>query len=235
MKIAIVEDDENYAKKIIEYINEWAQGKDIFVEIFSYISAESFWEVWTENEDFDILFLDIKLDKMNGIELARLIRKTNGNVAIVFITIMKEYTLQGYTVSAMNFLLKPANKEECFDCLNKILQNNTAKKYYLLNDAEKVVKLPMTDIIYIKMDSHTATIITKSKEYWCRKTTAQILKELDDNLFVKCHKSYIINIRHVQSISKSWVLMSNSVKIPLSRDIAEEIYELFLKYNMNKV
>ena len=225
-----------FSNQLINFIQEWAKSKDIFVKLFSYINAEEFWENWGENEDYDIIFLDIKMDRINGMELARLIRKTNKNIPIVFTTNMKEYVIQGYTVSAMHYLIKPVKKETCFQCLNKVLKNRKERKYYIINDidVEKIVKIPTTEIIYITMHSHTATMITTKKEYEFRKTISQILTELDDKLFVKCHKSYIINIRHVESISKNFVYMSNDKEIPIGRNIAKEINDLFLKYNINK-
>ena len=235
MKIAICEDENIFSTQLVGYINEWAEKNSVFVEIFTYINAEKFLYEWAENEDYDIIFLDIKMNKMSGMDLAKVIRKTNNDIPIVFTTSMKEHVLAGYTVSAMQYLLKPVKKEACFDCLNKVLQSNKNKKYYLLNDKEKTIKIPAAEIIYIKMYSHTATMVTTAKEYEFRKTISQILEELDDKLFIKCQKSYIINIRHVESFSKTYVSMSNGDEIPLNKDIASEINDMFVKYNMNKI
>lgn len=234
MKIVICEDEEVFSNVLIEYINEWAKIKSVFVEVFTYMTAGKFLDEWEESEDYDMIFLDIKMGKINGMDLAKIIRKTNIDIPIVFTTNMKEYVFKGYAVSAMQYLLKPVKKEDCFTCLNKVHQESKAKKYYLLNDIEKTVKIPTSDIIYISMASNNATMRTTTKEYTFRKTISQLLTELDDKLFVKCHKSFIINIRHVESISKSFVIMSNDEEIPLSKDIANEIYDIFIKYNMNK-
>lgn len=236
MKIAVCEDEEVFSDQLVGYINEWENEKSIFTEIFTYITAEKFLDEWGDSEDYDIVFIDIKMGKMNGMDLAKIIRKTNNEIPIVFTTSMKEYMLKGYSVSAMHYLLKPVKKEDCFNCLNKTLQSNRIKKYYLFTDLEKTVRIPTTEIIYIKMFSHTATMVTAKKEYELRKTISQLLEELDDNLFVKCHKSFIINIRHIESVSnKNFVIMSNDEEIPLSKDIAKEINDMFVKYNKNKI
>ena len=235
MKIEVCEDENVFSEQLVEYINEWAKSKSVFVEIFTYISAEKFLYEWEDSEDYDIVFLDIKLGKMSGMDLAKIIRKTNNDLPIVFATNMKEYVIKGYSVSAMQYLLKPVKKDDCFNCLNRILQSNKTKKYYLLNDLEKTVKIPTSDIIYIRMFSHTATMVTSAKEYEFRKTISQLLADLDDKLFVKCHKSYIINIRHVESVSKNYAVMSNGEEIPLSKDSAIEINDMFIKYNIHKI
>jgi DNA-binding LytR/AlgR family response regulator len=235
MKIVICEDEDIFYKQLAEYINEWAKIKSVFVETFIYATAEKFLYEWEESEDYDVIFLDIRMGRMTGMDLAKIIRKTNNDIAIIFATNLKEYVLKGYSVSAMQYLLKPIKKEDCFECLNKVLNNRKEKKYYLLNDIEKTVKIPTSEIIYIEMFSHTATMVTASKKYEFRKTISQLLDELDDKLFIKCHKSFIINIRHVESVSKKFVIMSDNEEIPLSRDIADEINDMFIKYNMNKI
>lgn len=235
MRIAICEDEKKCSDQLIGYINEWAKSKFVFTEIFTHITAERFLYEWEESEDYDIIFLDIKMSKMSGMDLAKIIRKTNSNVSIVFVTSMKEYVIKGYSVAAMQFLLKPVRKDDCFTCLNKVYQCNKVKKYYLLDDLEKVFKIPNEEIIYIVMFSHNATMVTINKEYTFRKTIAKILEELNDDLFIKCHKSYIINIRHIEAVSKTFAIVSNEMEIPLSKNIASEINEKFIKYNVNKV
>ena len=235
MKIAICEDEDKYAEQLIEYINEWAASKDITAKIFAHITAERFLHEWEDSEDYDMIFLDIKMGAMSGMDLAKIIRRTNAHVPIVFATSMKGQVLQGYTVSAMQFLLKPVRKEDVFACLNKTLQLGTTKKFFLLNDLEKTFKIPHEDILYVEMLSHNATMTTTKQEYTFRKTITAILEELDDDLFVKCHKSYIINIRHIEAVSKTYVIMSNDAEIPLSRNISKEINDKFMKYNVGRV
>ena len=154
---------------------------------------------------------------------------------IIFTTNMKEYAISGYSVDAMQYLLKPVRKEDCFACLDKIYQSDRIRKHFIFSDIEKTFRIAHEDIIYIEMFSHNATIVTAKDEYTFRKTITQLLKELNDDVFVKCHKSYIINIRHVESVSKTFAFMSNGGGVPLSKNIAKEINERFYKYNVSRV
>ena len=235
MRIAICEDEDKYAEQLTEYINEWAKERNILMEIFAHVTAEKFLYEWEDGEDYDVIFLDIKMGSMTGMELAKIIRRTNRDVAIVFATNMKEYAIGGYSVAALQFLLKPVRKEDCVACLNKVYTSDRIRKYFVFNDFDKTLRIPHEDIIYIEMFSHSATLITAKDEYTFRKTISQLLKELDDDLFVKCHKSYIINIRHVESVSKTFAFMSNGGEVPLSKNIAKYIYERFYNYNVNRV
>ena len=100
MRIAICEDEDKYVKQLAEYINEWAKLKNISVEIFAHPTAEHFLYEWEDGEDYDILFLDIKMGSITGIELAHILRRTNKDLAIVFTTSAEEYAISGYAVSA---------------------------------------------------------------------------------------------------------------------------------------
>ena len=235
MRIAICEDEEKYAAQLVGYINEWAEANNVFTEIFTFSAAEKFLYEWEESENYDALFLDIKMGSMTGMELAKIIRRTNKDVAIIFATSMKEYAIKGYSVDAMQYLLKPVQKGDCFACLDKIYQSDRIQKYFLFSDVEKTVRVPHKDIIYIEKFAHNAEMITIGGEYTFRKTIAQLLAELGGGLFAQCHKSYIINIRHMESLSKSFAVMSNGNKIPVSKNMVKEINERFYNYNVNKV
>ncbi|MCL2410816.1 MAG: LytTR family DNA-binding domain-containing protein [Treponema sp.] len=235
MRIAICEDEDKYAEQLIKYINEWAKAKSVPVEIFVHITAEKFLYDWEDSEDYDMIFLDIRMGSMTGMDLAKIIRRTNKEMAIVFATSMAEYAIKGYSVDAMQYLLKPVRKEDCFDCLDKVYNSGRIQKYFLFEDWDKTFRIPHEDIIYIEKFAHNANIVTSADEYTLRKTIAQLLETLGGGLFVQCHKSYIINIRHMESLSKTFAMMSNDSEVPISKNMIKEINERFYKYNVNKV
>ena len=234
MRVAICEDEGKYAAQLVGYINEWAAYRGVFTEIFAFPAAEKFLYEWESSENYDVLFLDIKMGSMTGMELAKIIRKTNKDVAIVFATSMKEYAVTGYTVDAMQYLLKPVLKGDCFDCLDKVYGSDRIQKYFLFNDTDKTTRVPHKDIIYIEKFAHNAEMTTVTGKYTFRKTIAQLLEELGDDLFAQCHKSYIINIRRMESLSKNYAVMSDGSEIPLGKNAAKEINEKFYKYNVSK-
>jgi len=236
MKIAICEDEGAATKRLSDIIRAWEKEKGVFAEIFPYINAEKFLDDWNENEDYDIIFLDIKMDKMDGMDLARRIRRTNLDVAIVFVTNIKEFVtaMESYEVTAMRFLDKPVKKEKVFLCLDKVNQNGKNKKYFLFDDPEKKFRIAHEDIIYIKKSSNNANIVTAIGTYSLRRTVAQLLEELDDELFIQSHKSYIINIRRIKFLYNDQIIMSNGVRLPLSKSFVIEAQKRFVDYSIRK-
>lgn len=104
-KIAIIEDDENYAKLLEQHINTFAQSSDTRFRVSVFQSGISFF--YKTSELFNIIFLDIEMPTLNGIETAKKIRETDSNVTIIFVTNMAKYAISGYEVDAMDFMVKP--------------------------------------------------------------------------------------------------------------------------------
>ena len=110
VRIAVCDDSGADARMIAAMTREWADARDTAVRISSFSSAEAFLFQWEEEKDFDLLLLDIEMEKMDGVTLARRIRKENEAVQIVFITGYMEYIAEGYEVAALHYLLKPVGR-----------------------------------------------------------------------------------------------------------------------------
>ena len=229
MKIAICEDATFFSKQIEGYVNEWAIEKKVFVDIFAYETAEEFLYEWNEREDYDIIFLDIIMGRIDGMELAKIIRKTNDDVALVFVTNMREYISEGYEFGAIHFLTKPAKREKIFACLDRANQIDRIKRYFFYEDLEKSFRIPHEDILYIEKFGHSAEIVTAKGRYAIRKTMAQLLEELDDKIFAQCHRSYIINMRRIKYLHNDHIVMSDETEISLAKNMAKEINKKFHK------
>jgi Response regulator of the LytR/AlgR family len=234
MKIAVCEDEEYFANQIIKYINEWKNQSNISIEVFYFYNSEQFLSKWSESEDYDLIFIDINMDRISGIELAKIIRDTNSLVTLVFVTQLRDYVFQGYKVNAMQYLIKPIKKEDCFECLNLVYEQSQKINYLIIKESSKIIKIPIPNILYIEMHSHNAVITTLTDVYTTRQTVTQLLKIINDKYFIKCLKSYIINIRDVKSISKDACIMSNNKVIPINRATANDITGKFISYNEYK-
>ena len=118
-KIAVCDDMEEDVKYISSAVNQWAEKENIMVDIETFPSAESFLSRYAEQKAFDILLLDIEMPSMNGVELAKRIRKENDAVQIIFITGYTDYIAEGYEVSALHYLVKPLSETKLFKVLNR--------------------------------------------------------------------------------------------------------------------
>lgn len=209
--------DSNYVK---ELVTQWANDKKYQVNIDIFSSAEAFIFHYVENKEYDVLLLDIEMGNIDGVTLARQIRKSNKSVQIVFITGYSDYIAEGYDVEALHYLMKPLKKEKLYDVLdravNKIMQN---EKHLVLNTFDEMIRIPLHEIIYIDVDRNYVTVHS-NKDYTVKKTLAEIEKELDERFF-RIGRSAIVNLKYISRVTKTDVYLNNGIILQLPRGIYE--------------
>ena len=231
INIAIVEDEKIQSELIKTYVAVWASKKNIIAAAEAFYSAESFDFTWSMNKKYDIVLLDIQMSGQNGIELAKKIRKEDNMISIIFITAVTDYIQEGYDVSAINYLIKPVDERKLYECLDRALQKIPEEEKAILIDAEgEIIRVRQKDIIYVEAFSHTIDINTAEKKLTVRKSISSIEKELDEKMFVRCHRSYIVGLKYVKRIESSEIELDNGKLIPVSRRQYSNTNMAFINY-----
>lgn len=215
-RIVVCDDNDIQAKKLCEDIRKSLEEVTNQVEIFKFNSGEDLLEA--ELMDIDIFFLDIQMDKITGMDVAKEIRKDNDLSEIIFTTSLMDYVRDGYKVRAYRYLLKPINfeelKESTLSCIEDILKKN--KNYMIIENRDKTDKVLIESIMYIEVRKKELTIHTADRLYITKSSLEKLEHELEKYNFFRCHKSYLINIEYIRSISKETVIIDNE-EIPVSR------------------
>ena len=123
LNIAICDDEQIQVEYLRASVDKWARSRRYPVEITTYPSAEAFLFEYSENKSFDILLLDVEMGKMNGVDLAKYIRRENHVIQLIFVTGFYEYFSDGFDVSALHYLIKPATEAKLFPVLDRAVQN----------------------------------------------------------------------------------------------------------------
>lgn len=225
INIGICDDEEiqrNYLIKLLE------KFEDITIKTFS--SAEEFLFHFDDNKNFDILLLDIEMKKINGIELAKTIRKENCDAQIIFITGFPDFVMEGYDVGALHYLLKPLKEDKFYEVLEKAIANlHKIDEFILVQTDTESERINLNNIIYIEAMLHNSIITCTDKKIPAKDSISKIDNDLNEN-FIKCHRSYTVNLRYIKSITKTDVIMDNGDIIPLSRRLYNEINKKFIEY-----
>lgn len=232
MKIAICEDQDEQAKQTKQIILTWAMHNNIEVDVKLFPNAESFILSW-EKVAFDLLVLDIYMGEMSGLALAELVRQKDQDIMLAFVTSYSQHILDGYSVNAIQYLLKPISPLSFTPILDKALSRYREIKQPALivqNDGA-LINLKPHRIHYIAMFSHEAKIHTYDKEFTTRKTISELMKLLP-SCFATCHRSYIVNILKIESLQKNRLHLCNGVVLPVSRGHSKKISDLFIKMGM---
>ena len=220
MKICICDDDLNQCKNLKDMI--LSHGSHM---VTVYHSAEELLFECENNYAFDCIFLDIQMKELNGIDCARKIREIDSKVILVFLSAIKDYVFEGYEVNAMRYLLKPLEENKCHELLDKI-QNSIEKEsaYVLINKT----KINCDDITYIESYGHYCGIHT-NETIESKISISDLLKELPDT-FIQTHRSYIVNLEHVESILKDKCVLDTQELIPISRNSIKKVNESFMEF-----
>ncbi len=228
-KIAICDDMEEDVKYISSAVNKWAEKENITVDIETFPSAESFLFRYAEQKAFDILLLDVEMPSMNGVELAKRIRKENDAVQIIFITGYTDYISEGYEVSALHYLVKPLSETKLFEVLNRaVLKIRKNEKSLFLSLSGEMVRIPIYEIKYLEVQQNYVTVHAK-KDYTVKKTLGEFERELDER-FYRMGRSFIVNLSCIDKITKTDVFLSDGSVIPLSRGQYEPLNKAFIAH-----
>lgn len=201
IRFAIVEDEVKQAQLMQEYLEKFARenGEQIQIRKFSdgYAVTDHY------SADYDIILMDIEMSLMNGMEAAEEIRKTDEQVVIIFITNMAQYAIRGYSVNAMDYVLKPISYTAFEQTLKKALRHVKREEdtYIVVSDHDGTRKLKAADIFWIESQGHRMTFYTTAGVY---KTTTYSMKALEDKLkadgFMRCNSGTLVNLRRVSGI-----------------------------------
>lgn len=231
INIAIIDDEKIQVELLQKYVQNWAISKNVMVNTEAFYSAESFDFSFSMDKKYNILLLDIQMKGQNGIELAKKIRKEDTMVSIIFITAISDYIGEGYDVAAINYLIKPIKENKLFECLDKAISKIPQEESTILIDAEgEISKVMQKNIVYIEAFAHYIEVNTVNEKYTTRKNIGIIEKELDENTFVRCHRSYIVSLRYVKRIWNNELELDNGKTIPVSRRQYSNTNMAFIKY-----
>lgn len=230
-KIAIVEDEPSAASQLQMAIEAYGNQNQIDFHVVWFQEGLSFMSEY--HAEFDIIFLDIQLPGMDGMEIARQIRAVDGFVCICFVTNMEQYAIRGYEVEARDFLLKPIDKFNFNNRLNKLLAYCNKTKtgfFYSIQTRFENYILNAQDIIYVEVFRHHLTYHTTQGNYEARGTMNGVEKALSGSgLFGRCHTSYLVNFSYITKFSGTSVHLG-TVVLPVGRVMREPFLKALNRY-----
>jgi len=227
MKIFIGESDlKDYLdlKKIIE---KWSNENQ--QDVLFYWYRKLYYQLPKCLFECDIVFLELDMKYINGYEFAKIIRKKDATIPIVFQTRNTQYGIASYLVQATHYLLKPINYLEIYKILD-CLFNDRYQKTFTYQFKKQIQKIPFEDIIYIEAYQHHIIIHQKNVSKKNYMTLKGIALQLDES-FYRCHRSYIVNLKHVERIESMNCITKNKKIIPISKKYINGLIEKLVRQN----
>lgn len=219
MKIAICDDEKRDIKRLVSLLEKYSEDKQMDVSIYTYETASDLIAAMSENE-WDIIFLDINMEGMDGLSLAGRIREKDEEVPIILVTAFINYALDGYKVRASRFLVKDDLDKTLPECMDDIcIQLQKKKKNMLFNCVEGDVDIMLSEIVFIETTGHKSIIHLGSEDYHLYESMDELENRLKVYGFIRVHQSYMVNIRHIRSINNYVLTLDTGyeIKIPKAR------------------
>ena len=222
IKIAICDDEEKNLDILTDLLKEYCQGKSVSFVVHKYITGIKLLDELERGTKYDVMFLDIEMDSINGILLAERIRKYDMKVPIIYVTNYEDYWRKAYKVHAFQFLVKPLKKSELFKTIDDFMKAYSELKELKvqLKCENGTVIVPQSDIDYFFiMQKKTVHMETSSGSYIVKENLKDIFDKLKADDFYMSHKSCIINLRHVKSLENNYdIIMTNGEFMPLAQN-----------------
>ncbi len=222
MRIAVCDDSSDALHQIESLILK--RKSDFEFKLYLFEDGDSLIQHHLSNP-FDVIFLDVVMPLLSGIEAAREIRLKDKSVQIVFLTSSIEYAYESYSVKAFNYLLKPVDENRFYECLDELVSLiNESSKSIVIVSSGRTQRIFIHDAEMIEAQNKQVLITMKDgTKHFANVPLYQIEKHfLSSHQFFKCHRSYIVNLALIDSYSSKEVLMHSGAEIPLSRGLYKE-------------
>lgn len=232
MRIAVCDDDPQVLLSVLSQLTSYQEQRQTEISCQSFENAIDLLTSM-EHKNFDLLFLDVLMPGLNGIEAAREIRQKNENIKIVFLTSSPEYAVESYSVQAVNYLLKPSTEERLFPVLDQIADLLRKPEDALTVQTQgKLFRLPYRKIEYIEVLSKTIYFhLTDSST----KETHGSLSDYESVLlsrpgFCKVHRSYLVNLSWVTEVRQGELLTVSGKYVPIARSLYQQIRTAYTEF-----
>jgi len=203
LRIAICEDTPTEAQTLISFIEQ----SGIESEITHFLTGEALLDIF-EKGLYDLIFLDVYMERINGIETAEGIREKDAQVVIVFTTTSDDFTREGYRLNAYKYMLKPIEASDVVEALElATLKRDKAQGAVLSIVVDgKPVTILLSDIIYVESNNRRSVVYTEDGEYATLTTIDALEKMLPAPRFLRSHRAYVVNLDHVQDIDEDFLM-----------------------------
>lgn len=227
----MIEDEKVHRDLLFAYVERWGTEAGKPVVLYGFENGDAFWFQYDGESNFDIIFIDIQMPGMNGMELAHKIREKDEDIVIVFTTGMKDYLEEGYEVEALYYLVKPLKEEKVRECLQKASARRRRERFLVLHVEGEALKVREESVNYVEARGHGCVLGRRQDTpIEVRESISEMEKLLEGDEFIKCHRSYLCRIGNIYRIEKYDIIFDDGSRIPVSRRLHQQVNRRFITY-----
>lgn len=232
LQLAVCDDERVFRSDLRKILGTELELCGIDYHISEFTSGEEL-IAGLEKADCQILFLDIEMKGIDGVEAARRLRETKRQMEIVFVTSYADFVFQGYEVRALNYILKPYEPEKIAAVLHTALEalDIEAEKYYVIDQRGGSIRVPLSSVKYFSSDRRTVHAVTTEQEYTFYEKLSDLETELLDT-FVRIHNRYLVHLKYLEAVCQNTAVVDGE-ELPVSRSCKSGLSIAFAKYMLH--
>lgn len=235
LKLIICDDEPIICEIIQKMLDRFSNECEIALDVYTCASGEELLSMVTP--DVDILLLDIQMGNLSGMKAARKIREKNADICIIFVTTMTQYALEGYKVHAFGFLKKPLTyaqlRLQMLDAVQML--KGRISESITLKSGNDTWRLNLDKLYYLEIYGHDIRAVCTDRIISCYGSLSDFEQSLISKGFFRCHKSYLVNLRHIRQIGANQITMTDQSLVPVSKYRRKEMLEAFARYIGGKI
>ncbi|MDE7299708.1 MAG: LytTR family DNA-binding domain-containing protein [Lachnospiraceae bacterium] len=231
-RIAICEDDPAQRDYEEALITRWSRDRKYKIALDACSTAEQLLFECEDRPPYDLLVLDIQMGKMNGMELAAELRRNGCDAAIIFLTGIPDYAIEGYAVGAVRYLLKPIHEADFLSLLDALYGERTkdAEAYFILEQSGVARKIKLGEIVYVEARGHYIYMKMSAGEDEWKGAFSSLQAELEARGFFLLKRGLLVNLAHIEQISRTECILGDGTALPVARSKYRELNEAFIAY-----
>lgn len=230
-RIAICDDEEDFVRLLADQVSEILKARGVDFDIAAFSSGEELLGHISEKPAaFDLFLLDIFMKEINGVDTARAIRHADESAAIIFTTASERYVFSGYEVQALQYLLKPIDRQALAAALAVDLKRRHENRYFVFKSGGMTQKVPYNDIEYLESSLKSVRLVTKQGVYEIHDQISNFENSLPKLSFCRCHRGFIINFKQISKMTAQSITTVRGTVIPIGKTYARATSRAFLNY-----
>jgi DNA-binding LytR/AlgR family response regulator len=236
-RIALCDDEEFICSDIEQVVINYGECSLENIDIEVFYSGEELCDYMNKDEKFDLIILDIVMQKMNGVETARYIRDVlkDEHVQIIFISWRESYYKELFDVRPMHFLSKPVDSCRLIKDIEKAIELAGRTEYsFCFKQGTVIHKMALKDILYFEANGRKVRMVMIDGVFYFYGNLSKLYSDLEKYHFILIHQSYLVNFAHVIEFGYSELKLTNSECLPISRQRRKQVSEITMKYNLMK-
>lgn len=232
INIAICEDEKKQQLKIKKMIENLKLSETYELHTFS--SGEELIDSYDNDQRFSIILLDMKMNELNGIQTAEIVRRYDKNCVIIIITSILKYAVDGYSIDAFDFILKPVDEVKFSRVILKAVKmvQSFMNQTYVIETREKTAVLKLSDILYLESNGRKVLIHCENEIYENNENITSAEKKLISEGFIRISRYYLVNMKHIKEFSVKRILMSNQIYLNFSNKYCKDVRKKYMQYIM---